>query len=195
MLEGHVNHSSTLTARRDDPLETPAVAPKRSARSARVAAVRWLSFGAAVLVATGGYVHYCLYRNGYRAIPVIGPGFLIQVIGSAAIAVALVVPWRELRISHWVIHPATEVRLGALALSAGTLIAFGLTRRPGGLFHFQERGFQPAPQALIALVAESGALILVTAALVLDWLGSRRSPSRLLPSGPPVQALVRVPRR
>ncbi len=183
MLEGHVNHSSTLTVRRDDPLETAAVAPKRSARSARFAAVRWLSFGAAVLVATGGYVHYCLYRNGYRAIPVIGPGFLIQVISSAAIAVALVVPWRELRISHWVIHPATEVRLGALALSVGTLIAFGLTRRPGGLFNFQERGFQPAPQALIALVAESGALILVSAALVLDLLGSRRSPTRLLPSG------------
>ena len=195
MLEGHANQSSTLTARRDDPLDVPAGALKRSARTPRAAAVQWLSLGAAILVATGGYVHYCLYRNGYRAIPVIGPGFLIQVISSAAIAVALVMPWRELRIGHWVIHPATEVRLGALALSAGTLIAFGLTRRPGGLFNFQERGFQPAPQALIALVAESGALILVSAALVLGWLGSRRSPSRLLPPGPPVPAVVRVRRR
>jgi hypothetical protein len=140
-------------------------------------------------------VHFCLYRHGYRAIPVIGTGFLIQVISSVAFAVALVVPFGVLRIGRWVLDPATEVRLGALALSVGTLIAFGLTRRPGGLFNFQERGLQPAPQALIALVAESAALILLTAALILDrvgpWLASRRSPS---PRGP-VPALVRVRHR
>ncbi len=195
MLEGHPHHTTTLTDRGDDRLVTATVDPERSAHTRSLTTVQWLSLGAAVLIAAGGYVHFCLYRHGYRVIPVIGPGFLIQVISSAAIAVALVVPWRGLRIRQWVIHPATEVRLGALALSVGTLIAFGLTRRPGGLFNFQERGLQPAPQALIALIAESGALILLAAALVLDWLGSRRSPGRLVAPGRPVPAMVRVRRR
>jgi hypothetical protein len=51
--------------------------------------------------------------------------------------------------------------LATAALAAGTLVAFALTRTPGGLFNFQERGLQPAPQALIALVAEAGALVVL----------------------------------
>ena len=54
-------------------------------------------------------------------------------------------------------------RPAAAALAAGTLFAFALTRTPGGLFNFQERGLQPAPQALIALVAESGVLLVLGA--------------------------------
>ena len=53
----------------------------------------------------------------------------------------------------------TLTGLAAAALAAGTLVAFALTRTPGGLFNFQERGLQPAPQALIALVAEVGVLV------------------------------------
>ena len=195
MLEGHAHHSATLTDRRDDRTPPARTARERTSHGPRFAAARWLSFGAAVLVASGGYVHYCLYRHGYRAIPVIGAGFLIQVISSAAIAIALVVPWGAVRIRRWVFHPATEVRLGALALSVGTLIAFGLSRRPGGLFNFQERGLQPAPQALVALVAESGALILLTAALVVDWLGRRMDGGHPTASGHPVPAVVGVRRR
>jgi hypothetical protein len=55
----------------------------------------------------------------------------------------------------------TLTGLAAAALALGTLVAYALTRTPGGLFNFQERGLQPAPQALIALVAEIGVLVMV----------------------------------
>src|SRR5204863_3121195 len=69
--------------------------------------------------------------------------------------------------------PRTPLGCGARAraqLELGTLAAFGLTRTPMGLFNFTERGLQPAPQALIALVAELAAAALLTTTLVLDHL-------------------------
>jgi hypothetical protein len=194
MLETHAHHATTLTDGEDGRVVAPAE-PRQPAHRRRVAALHWLSFAAAASVAIGGYVHFCLYRHGYSTIPVIGPGFLIQVISSAVLALALVVPWRARRIGHWLVHPASEVRLGALALSVGTLIAFGLTRRPGGLFNFQERGLQPAPQALVALLAEASALIFLTAALVLDRLDRGVGSGPPVPPGRPVPALARIRHR
>jgi hypothetical protein len=124
---------------------------------------RALAVAAAALVATGGYVHLCLYRHGYRMIPTIGVGFGLQVVTSAVIVAALLIgPHRVARVAR-----VTD-RL------AGTLAAFTLTRTPGGLFNFQERGLQPAPQALIALVAEIGVLVVVGAWLVADHVVQRQ---------------------
>jgi hypothetical protein len=120
----------------------------------------------ATLVAAGGYVHFCLYRHGYRAIPKIGVGFLLQVVTSAIVVAALLLgPHRVARLAR-VAHLSDRsagiaTELAAAALAAGTLVAFALTRTPGGLFKFQERGLQPAPQALIALVAEVGVLVVL----------------------------------
>src|SRR5690242_6950633 len=50
---------------------------------------RMFAAATAALVAAGGYVHLCLYRNGYRTIPKIGVGFLLQVVSSLAVALAL----------------------------------------------------------------------------------------------------------
>jgi hypothetical protein len=130
--------------------------------------LRSLSLATAALIATGGYIHFCLYRHGYRAIPKIGVGFLLQVVTSGLVAAALLIPWHTMRFRHHPMNPITMVRLGAATLSLGTLVAFALSRRPGGLFNFQERGLQPAPQALIALVTESAALVLAVASLLLD---------------------------
>ena len=134
----------------------------------------------AALVAAGGYVHFCLYRHGYRTIPKIGVGFLLQVITSAIVVVALLIgPHRVARLTgaahltdRWA---AILTALAAAALAGGTLVAFALTRTPGGLFNFQERGLQPAPQALIALVAESGVLVVLGAELLTAHL-VRREP-------------------
>src|ERR1700675_673510 len=89
-------HDTTLL---HDPLaEDPLAAgpPKRpDLRVVRVARLRRLLRGlwraTAVLVATGGYVHFCLYRHGYRAIPKIGVGFMLQAVSSAIVVVALLV--------------------------------------------------------------------------------------------------------
>jgi hypothetical protein len=132
----------------------------------------------AALVAAGGYIHFCLYRHGYRTIPKIGVGFLLQVVTSAIVVLALLMgPHRVARLARFT-HVSdrlagTLTGLAAAALAAGTLVAFALTRMPGGLFNFQERGLQPAPQALIALVAETGVLVVLGAWLVAAHLVPR----------------------
>jgi hypothetical protein len=130
----------------------------------------------AALVAAGGYVHYCLYRHGYRAIPKIGVGFLLQAVTSAIVVVALLLgPHVVARVAHVTDRVAANlVGLAAAALAAGTLVAFALSRTPGGLFNFQERGLEPAPQAAIALVAEAGVLVMVGAGLAAGRVLHRR---------------------
>ena len=109
---------------------------------------------AAALVLAGGIVHLRLWLDGYRDIPdsVIGPSFMANFIASVVIAIALVL-WR-----HWVVVVA------ALALVNGTLLGFALSRTDRGIFDFTERGFDPSPEAALALVFEIGA------AIVLLWL-------------------------
>jgi hypothetical protein len=130
----------------------------------------------AALVAAGGYVHYCLYRHGYRAIPKIGVGFLLQAVTSAIVVVALVLgPHAIARVAHVTDRVAANaLGLAAAALAAGTLVAFALSRTPGGLFNFQERGLQPAPQAAIALVAEAGVLVMLGGGIAAGSVRHRR---------------------
>jgi len=165
-----------------DPLTDSPSAPSRpdlrvvrNARSRRL--FRAFAVATAALVAVGGYVHFCLYRHGYRMIPKIGVVFGLQVLTSALVVVLLLTPHRVARLAHVTDRAAGALtELAAAALATGTLVAFALTRTPGGLFNFQERGLQPAPQALIALIAESGVLVVVGAWLVTDHLAQRRLP-------------------
>jgi len=150
--------SQVATTLEHDPPPGPdlrVVAPVRSRRLFRA-----LGVATALLVATGGYVHFCLYRHGYRTIPKIGVGFLLQVVTSAIVVVALLIgPHAVARVAHVTDHLAGAlIRLAAAGLAIGTLSAFALTRTSRGLFNFHERGLRPAPQALLALVAEIGVL-------------------------------------
>ena len=73
-------------------------------------------------------------------------------IASVVVAVALVL-WR-----HW------AVVVAGLLVVNGTLIAFAMSRTDNGIFGFTERGFEPSPDAVLALVFEIGA------AVILLWL-------------------------
>jgi len=128
-----------------------------------------------VLGVATAYVHLCLYRHGYRTIPKIGVGFLLQVMGSAIVVLALLIgPHAVARVAHVTDGLAGLLTcVAAAGLAIGTLTAFALTRTPDGLFDFQERGLQPAPQALIALVAEIGVLV-VLGAWLLAYQRARR---------------------
>src|SRR5689334_8764315 len=165
--------SQAATTLTDNPLPRPDLHIVPTVRSRHL--FRALGVATAGLVAAGGYVHFCLYRHGYRTIPKLGVGFLLQVISSAIVVVALLVgPHAIARLAH-----VSERLTGALTLAAaaglalGTLTAFALTRTPGGLFNFQERGLQPAPQALIALVAEVGVLVILGGWLVTEMAMGR----------------------
>jgi hypothetical protein len=110
--------------------------------------------GAAGLT-VGGYVHWCLYRHGYRSIPVIGTLFLLNVIASAIVAIAVLVSRRLVTL------------LAGIGVAVGTLGAFVASRLPGGVFHFQERGFQPDPQSAVAVVAEVIAIAMLVASIAM----------------------------
>jgi hypothetical protein len=64
--------------------------------------------------------------------------------------------------------------VAAATLAAGTLVAFALSRTPRGLFNFRERGLEPAPQALVALVAEAGVLVMLGVGLAVGRVLHRR---------------------
>jgi hypothetical protein len=115
----------------------------------------------AVLLAAAGFIHADLYLHGYRAIPLVGPAFLLQASGSFAIAVLLLA------------SDVLILRLAAAGLAAGALAGFVLSRTVG-FGGFVERGFDPAPQALISVLLEVAVLVLLATPL----LAGRLRPGR-----------------
>ncbi len=120
-----------------------------------------LRLAVAALLAGTGWVHTDLYLNGYKAIPFVGPSFLLQASGSFAVAVLLIV------------SNSPVLRLLAAGLAAGALLGFLLSRTVG-LFGFVERDLNPAPQALLSLLFEFGVLVL-TGYSLLAWLSRSRT--------------------
>ena len=110
---------------------------------------RSLRAAAALALLVGGLIHLDLYFNGYRSLPEIGRGFMVNAIASGVLAAA-VAARRE-----WF------VRVAGIGLAAGTLVAFWLTRRGDGLFNFREQGLHPSPQAALALFVEIAAVVLL----------------------------------
>ncbi|WP_103336578.1 hypothetical protein [Amycolatopsis sp. CA-126428] len=69
------------------------------------------------------------------------------------------------------------LRIAAAGLAAGASAGFVLSRTTG-LFGFSERGFQPAPKALLSVVAEVAVVVLVAVALHRDgfrWRAAART--------------------
>jgi plastocyanin len=115
---------------------------------------RTLRLGAAAALLVGGLVHLQLYFDGYRSIDKIGPSFLLNAMASAAVAGALAVR------KDWF------VRLAGIGVALATLGAFALSRQGDGLFSFRERGVTPSPQAVVALLVESAAILALAASFI-----------------------------
>ncbi|MFD8815417.1 hypothetical protein ACFV23_28965 [Streptomyces sp. NPDC059627] len=111
-----------------------------------VPALRWAT---AATLAAGGYIHAQLYVDGYRFIHVIGPLFLLQASASLALAALLLVG-----------TPPALLRAAAAGVALGALGGFTASRTVG-VFGFTEHGLQPAPQAALTLLAETGTLLLL----------------------------------
>ena len=103
-----------------------------------------------------GLIHLQLYFDGYRDFPDanLGRSFLLNAIVSVVVAIALVA------------RNEVVVRLAAVALLIGTLVAFVLSRTDQGIFGFTESGLNPSPQAALALILEIVGLVLLAATFV-----------------------------
>ena len=113
-------------------------------------------FAAAALIIAGGVVHWKLWDDGYKDIDNVGVMFIINVISSIGLAVALAV-WR-----HWV--PV----VCSFGLTIGSLVAFGISRTDWDILGFNENGFDPSPEAALALIFEIGAAALLV--LLIAWI-------------------------
>ncbi|MER7243855.1 hypothetical protein [Kribbella sp. NPDC000426] len=102
----------------------------------------------ALCLAVAGYIHAQLYVRSYHAIPYIGTSFRWDAAASFAVAALLLV------------RNATVLRIVAVGLCLSGLGGF-VGSRTVGLFGFTERGWQPAPQALLSVLAWVVALVLL----------------------------------
>ena len=116
---------------------------------------RVLHASAAVTLAISGYIHAQLYLDGYRFIHAIGVMFLIQAAASFAVAILL--------LAASLLPAPALIHLLAAGAALGALGGFAASRTVG-VFGFTERGFQPAPQALLSVLAEVVTVLLLALA-------------------------------
>jgi hypothetical protein len=116
----------------------------------------------AVAVLVSAAVHLWLWIDGFRDVDMIGPAFLLNAVGGAVIAVAVLV-WR-----HWL------PLLAAVGFGLSTLGAF-LISATVGLFGFHEQFL--GTWQLVAAVSE---IVAVVGGLMLLWRvwSMRQTPSR-----------------
>ncbi len=130
---------------------------------------------AAAAILVGGLVHLQLFFDGYRHLPDpnLGRSFIANSVVSLIVAAALV--WRRDEI----------VRLAGIAVALATLVFFVLSRTGSGVLGLRETGLEPSPQALIALVAEVLAVVLLAASFLpaLGAGGALPRSGRLLAGG------------
>jgi hypothetical protein len=126
-----------------------------ASRAASDIPTRVLHASAAVTLAMSGYIHAQLYLDGYRFIHAIGVMFLIQAAASFGLATLL--------LAAAVLPAPAVIQLAAAGAALGALGGFAASRTVG-VFGFTERGFQPAPQALLSVLAEVATLLLLSLA-------------------------------
>lgn len=131
--------------------------PDTTRRDAPDLPARLLRVAAAAALAASGYIHAQLYIDGYRYIHVVGVLFLLQAAASFALACLL--------LAGTALRPPALVEPIAAATALGALAGF-VASRTVGVFGFIEHGWQPAPQALVSVLVEVAAVLLLTGAVI-----------------------------
>ena len=106
-----------------------------------------------------GAVHLQQYADFIRDVPTIGVLFVLNAAGAGVVTILLAT------------RHATLGALGAIALSAGSLVSIAISMTDGGLFDYTEPTFR-APIA-VAVVAE-----ILAIGLLLAYLAAQRAPAR-----------------
>ena len=107
------------------------------------------------LLITSGLIHLHFWNIAYRHVPTLGPLFLVQVVATLLIAVALVATRRLIVVA------------AAFLLMGGTIVGFILVRTVG-LFNFK-LGF-PSGLAATVLVVEAVAMVMTA---ITAWVITR----------------------
>ena len=107
------------------------------------------------LLITSGHIHLHFWNIAYRHVPTLGPLFLVQVIATLLIAVALVATRRLIVVA------------AAFLLMGGTIVGFILVRTVG-LFNFK-LGFTSGLAATV-LVVEAVAMVMTA---ITAWVITR----------------------
>jgi hypothetical protein len=137
----------------------------------------------AIAVLVVGAVHLQQYLGDYHSIPTIGPLFLLNAIGSAVVAVGLLVP-----IERRLAERRGEVAVGLLALAAaaiavGALIGLYIAET-GSLFGFSENTLETP--MWIAIIAEVVTVVLLAPVAVANLARSSSGPRRTGSTSAPV---------
>ena len=141
--------------------------------------LRVMRFLGAIAVLAVGAVHLQQYIGAdYRAIPTIGPLFLLNAISSAVIGVGLLVPFERVLRGRRAQLTAGVLAAGGIAIALGSLVALFISES-GSLFGFSESGYRPV--VVIAIIAEVATVVLlapVAAASAARAFSGRRQADR-----------------
>jgi hypothetical protein len=134
-----------------------------------------LVIGAVAVVVTGAD-HFDEYAaNGFSTVPTIGTLFLLNFIASTLVGVGLLLPWRVLA-KRFADPLRTLLAVSGIGIAAMSLIGLWISES-SSLFGFTDYGFRPT--IVVAIVAESIAIVALTAYLVLDDGRLFHQPARL----------------
>jgi hypothetical protein len=135
--------------------------------------ISWLRVAVAVGTVLIGAIHLRLYFDTYRDIDDVGRSFVLNAV-AAGVAAVIVLVW-----------PSRLAFLAPLLVANATLVAFGLSRTDQGIFNFTERGWNPSPDAALAVIVEIATAVLAVVGLFLA--SPRPSGSDAPPAAPGFQ--------
>lgn len=126
--------------------------------------------GALALLAVGA-VHLQQYIGAdYRAIPTIGPLFLLNAISCGVVGAALLVPFERVLGGRRAQLTVASLATAGIAIAVGSLVALFISES-GSLFGFSETGYRAV--VVIAIVAEVATVALLAPVAVAS--GARAS--------------------
>jgi hypothetical protein len=123
-----------------------------------------LGVGALAVLATGAD-HLDEYTaNGFSTVPTIGTLFLLNFIAATLVGVGLLMPWR--RVAKDYAGPLRALlALSGIGIAAMSLVGLWISES-SSLFGFTDYGFRST--IVLAIIAESVAIVALTAYLALD---------------------------
>jgi hypothetical protein len=134
-----------------------------------------LLVGAAAVLATGAVHLYEYSANYFSTVPTIGTLFLLNFIAATVVGVGLLLP-----IPRTAAHLAVRIRallaVGGIGVAGMSLIGLWVSES-SSLFGFTDYGFRTT--IVVAIVAESVAVVALTAYLALVQPRAFHRPSRL----------------